>query len=64
MAEVLIDVEKHARGEVQKMHPISSGTTTKRKRKPHIIAVINEMCTGCAGSPACVDYCPVQDCMY
>jgi len=47
-----------------KHHPISTGLTTKRKRKPHILAVINECCTGCAGSPACVDYCPVADCMY
>ena len=37
--------------------------TTPRKRKPHILAVINESCTGCAGSPACVDYCPVEHCM-
>ncbi|MFQ5739677.1 MAG: 4Fe-4S dicluster domain-containing protein [Acidobacteriota bacterium] len=35
----------------------------RRKRKPRIIAVINASCTGCAGSPACVDYCPVQNCM-
>jgi ferredoxin len=21
-------------------------------------------CTGCAGSPACVEYCPVEDCMF
>ncbi len=64
MAEVTIDVQKHVSGEVVKSYPMSEGTTTKRKRKPHIIAVINEMCTGCAGSPACVDYCPVAECMY
>jgi ferredoxin len=51
-------------GEVVKSAPMSEGTTTKRKRKPHILAVINECCTGCAGSPACVEYCPVKDCMY
>ncbi|HLE36446.1 MAG TPA: hypothetical protein VI699_04810 [Candidatus Acidoferrales bacterium] len=51
-------------GEVVKAEPMSEGTTTKRKRKPHILAVINECCTGCAGSPACVEYCPVKDCMY
>jgi ferredoxin len=50
--------------EVEKHHPISQGTSGKRKRKPHILAVINECCTGCAGSPACVEYCPVADCMY
>lgn len=37
--------------------------TTRRKRKPKELAVINESCTGCAGSPACVDYCPVAHCM-
>ncbi len=51
-------------GTVVKNQPKSGGTTTKRKRKPHILAVINECCTGCAGSPACVEYCPVEDCMY
>jgi ferredoxin len=51
-------------GEVVKREPKSEGTTTKRKRKPHILAVINDCCTGCAGSPACVDYCPVENCMY
>ena len=64
MAVMDIDIAKHATGDVVKMQPMSSGTTNKRKRKPHIIAVINEMCTGCSGSPACVDYCPVADCMY
>jgi ferredoxin len=49
---------------VEKMYPISEGTTAPRKRKPHILAVILENCTGCAGSPACVDYCPVEACMY
>lgn len=34
-----------------------------RKRKPALIAVINSACTGCAGSPACVDYCPIKNCM-
>ena len=35
----------------------------RRKRKPKLLAVINDSCTGCAGSPACVDYCPVEHCM-
>lgn len=47
--------------------PLKDPTTVKqndrRKRKPRIIAVINSQCTGCAGSPACVDYCPVENCM-
>jgi ferredoxin len=64
MGSMVVDVVAHAKGEVEKLSPMSSGTTTKRKRKPHIIAVINENCNGCAGSPACVDYCPVEACMY
>ena len=47
--------------------PLKDPTTVKqndrRKRKPRIVAVINAQCTGCAGSPACVDYCPVENCM-
>lgn len=35
----------------------------KRKRKPKILAWINDSCTGCAGSPVCQDLCPVEDCM-
>jgi len=57
-------IEEFKSGTVVKHQPISTGTTTQRKRKPHILAVINECCTGCAGSPACVEYCPVADCMY
>src|SRR6266481_4432609 len=57
-------IEEFQAGKVVKHAPISTGTTTQRKRKPHILAVINECCTGCAGSPACVEYCPVADCMY
>ncbi|MGI8784285.1 MAG: 4Fe-4S ferredoxin [Acidobacteriota bacterium] len=37
--------------------------TVRRKKKPAMLAVINENCTGCAGSPACQDYCPVENCM-
>ena len=43
--------------------PTTVKQTHKRKRKPRIVAVINDSCTGCAGSPACVDYCPVESCM-
>jgi ferredoxin len=50
--------------EIVKLEPRSQGLTNKRKKVPRILAVINECCTGCAGSPACVDYCPVADCMY
>jgi len=58
-------IELFVSGQVSKSEPRSKGQKTeKRKRKPHIVAVILENCTGCAGSPACVDYCPVEDCMY
>jgi ferredoxin len=57
-------IEDFSAGSVIKQEPKSDGTTNKRKRKPHIIAFIQENCTGCAGSPACVEYCPVEDCMY
>ncbi len=35
----------------------------KRKRKPKILAVINDACTGCGGSPICQTECPVENCM-
>ena len=47
-----------------KSEPKSKGLTNRRKKKPREIAVINECCTGCSGSPACVAYCPVEDCMF
>src|SRR5689334_13970934 len=47
-----------------KFEPKSTGLTTPRKKKPKELAVITECCTGCAGSPACVEYCPVADCMF
>jgi len=50
--------------EVVKREPKSEGIATPRKKKPKELAVITECCTGCAGSPACVPYCPVADCMY
>jgi ferredoxin len=49
---------------VEKCEPKSKGIDKPRKKVPKLLAVINECCTGCAGSPACVDYCPIQDCMY
>jgi hypothetical protein len=42
-----------------KFEPKSKGLATPRKKKPKELAVITECCTGCAGSPACVEYCPV-----
>jgi ferredoxin len=47
-----------------KFEPKSKGISTARKKKPKELAVITECCTGCAGSPACVEYCPVEDCMF
>jgi len=47
-----------------KSEPRSKGLLTPRKKKPKELAVITECCTGCAGSPACVEYCPVEDCMF
>ena len=64
MAYSAPSIEEFQAATVVKYAPISTGTTTQRKRKPHILAVINECCTGCAGSPACVEYCPVEDCMF
>lgn len=49
---------------IVKMEPKSEGIATPRKKRPKELAVITECCTGCAGSPACVPYCPVADCMY
>lgn len=34
-----------------------------RKKLPKQLAYINENCTGCAGSPVCQEYCPVENCM-
>jgi ferredoxin len=49
---------------IQKMEPLSRGRSDLRKKKPRQLAVINESCTGCAGSPVCVIYCPVEACMF
>jgi len=50
--------------EEMKQEPRSKGQNYPRKKKPKELAVITECCTGCAGSPACVEYCPVEDCMF
>ena len=47
-----------------KMEPWSDGLTNPRKKKPKELAVTNECCTGCAGSPVCITYCPVAECMF
>ena len=50
--------------DLAKLEPMSRGRTDLRKRKPKQLAIINENCTGCAGSPVCVAYCPVEACMF
>ena len=47
-----------------KHSPMSEGIATPRKKKPKQLAIILDNCTGCAGSPACVEYCPVAECMF
>ena len=41
----------------------SKAAAKTRKKKPKEIAVINDACTGCAGSPVCIELCPVDNCM-
>jgi len=38
--------------------------TGQRKRKPKILAIINDACTGCGGAPICITECPVDNCMF
>ena len=49
---------------LQKSEPWSGGLATPRKKKPKQLAVVNECCTGCAGSPVCLTCCPVEKCMF
>lgn len=35
----------------------------RRAKKPRVLAVITDACTGCAGAPVCQIYCPVDECM-
>ena len=35
----------------------------RRARKPKLLAVVTDACTGCAGAPVCQIYCPVDTCM-
>ncbi|MCP5112502.1 MAG: 4Fe-4S dicluster domain-containing protein [bacterium] len=46
------------------MEPMAHGRADLRKRKPKQLAIINVNCTGCSGSPACIEYCPVEACMF
>jgi ferredoxin len=49
---------------LEKMEPMSHGMTGPRKKKPKALAFITDRCTGCAGSPVCVGYCPIEACMF
>ena len=49
---------------VQKLEPMSHGRADLRRRPPKQVAVVTDGCTGCAGSPVCVIYCPVEACMF
>lgn len=57
-------VHEEGSAHIRKLEPMSHGRTDLRKRAPKTLAVINEYCTGCAGSPACIVYCPVEMCMF
>ena len=63
MATTTADLESVDLGYV-KAEPWSEGIKTRRKKIPKELAVINDACTGCAGSPVCVTYCPVEECMF
>ena len=50
---------------VDKHWPMSEGDgKAARKKKPRILAITTDCCTGCAGSPACIEYCPIEACMF
>lgn len=37
--------------------------TTKKRKGTALLAVMNENCSSCAGSPLCEVHCPVEDCI-
>ena len=50
---------------VEKHWPMSQGDgKATRKKRPRILAITTDCCTGCAGSPACIEYCPIEACMF
>jgi ferredoxin len=58
-------VERHMIEIVEKHWPMSVGDgKATRKKKPRILAITTDCCTGCAGSPACIEYCPIDACMF
>lgn len=50
---------------VDKYWPMSVGDgKAQRKKRPRILAITTDCCTGCSGSPACIEYCPIEACMF
>ena len=50
---------------VEKHWPMSEGDgKATRKKRPRILAITTDCCTGCSGSPACIEYCPIEACMF
>ena len=50
---------------VEKHLPMSEGDgKATRKKRPRILAITTDCCTGCSGSPACIEYCPIEACMF
>src|SRR5688500_19764724 len=50
---------------VDKHWPMSEGDgKAQRKKRPRILAITTDCCTGCSGSPACIEYCPIEACMF
>jgi len=46
---------------VDKHWPMSEGDgKATRKKRPRILAITTDCCTGCSGSPACIEYCPIE----
>ena len=50
---------------VEKNWPMSDGDgKATQQERPRILAITTDCCTGCAGSPACIEYCPIEACMF
>ncbi len=63
MAEVAAPTSPAALEQAAPTAAASPKKPSKRKKKPRQLAYVNEACTGCAGSPVCQSYCPVDECM-
>ena len=50
---------------IEKSWPMSVGDgKASRRKKPKILAITTDCCTGCSGSPVCIEYCPIEACMF